>query len=323
MNVPISYFRTQGFPIHSLTIDERRKELLNLLRYDRTGMVKSGVVKQTMHCQNLCWHYQPHSWKVRCGDMRTPLDVFGDDALLQDALERRKRMGKCKTESDFRKAFSMYSGTQTVSNFRATAYAALCDRYLPPSGGVLYDPCGGWGGRLLGSLACKKVKRYIACEPSSLTYSGLCAMRDELRPMMKRLGYRAPEIDLHPCGAEDFPLEAGSISMAATSFPYFDREKYSNEESQSYVRFPTPDRWLNGFLGATLSHCYHALDTGILAVNLASVSSYPDMTEHFFWLAGRCGFRPVETLRLTLSANPGMRNGAAFKYEPIFIFRKG
>jgi hypothetical protein len=40
------------------------------------------------------------------------------------------------------------------------------------------------------------------------------------------------------------------------------------------------------------------------------------------WLARRCGFRHVETLRLALSAMPGTRAGSAYKYEQAFAFTK-
>jgi hypothetical protein len=252
------------------------------------------------------------------------MEVFGEENLLHDALEHRKSMGKCSSPSDLRKALSIYSGTQTVSNFSPLGAAALYDRYLPLEGGTIYDPCAGWGGRLLGSLACRKVKKYVATEPSALTFDGLCAMRDELPPMVKRLGRRVPEIDLHQEGSE-LPkpwLEKGSIQMSIMSSPYYDHEQYSHEETQSFIKFRTPEAWLDGFLGATLSNCHHALtETGCLAVNIAGVPSYPHLTEHLFWIAGRCGFRPVETLRLMLSAMPSVRG--AFKCEPVFIFQKG
>jgi hypothetical protein len=57
-------------------------------------------------------------------------------------------------------------------------------------------------------------------------------------------------------------------------------------------------------------------------VNIANVKTYPNLTEDFLWLARRCGFRLVETLRLALSAIPGARAGSPYKFEPVFIFEK-
>ena len=38
-----------------------------------------------------------------------------------------------------------------------------------------------------------------------------------------------------------------SLDLCFTSPPYFDTEKYSDEDTQSYKKFPTEDGWVNGF----------------------------------------------------------------------------
>lgn len=127
--------RSAGFPVYSLNMEEKWLEMRLLLDYDRTGLIQDGVIGQTMHGLALAWHYFPHAWSVPCGNKRTPLDVFKDDGLLRSALARRMRLGNCETVSDLRKALRTYSGTQSVSNFRPTAAAAIYDRYLPDSEG--------------------------------------------------------------------------------------------------------------------------------------------------------------------------------------------
>ncbi len=47
-----------------------------------------------------------------------------------------------------------------------------------------------------------------------------------------------------------------------------------------------------------------------------------NLTEDFLWLARRCGFRHIETLRLALSAIPGTRAGSPYKFEPVHVFEK-
>jgi hypothetical protein len=90
------------------------------------------------------------------------------------------------------------------------------------------------------------------------------------------------------------------------SCPYFNVEHYSDEPTQSFIKFPSKEAWRNGFLGATLLNCHAGLAaSGILAVNIANVASYPNLTEDVLWLVRRCGFRHIETLRLALSAMPG------------------
>ena len=314
--------RTSGLPVYSLSRQQKMKELRLLLRFDRTSLIEDGVVGQSMHGMALAWHYFPHAWDIRCGDMLTPQEVFSSDELLFDALVRRKRLGKCKTSSDLRKALRIYSGTQSVSNFRASATAALYDRYLPPEGGVVWDPSSGFGGRLLGSMACNRVKKYIGCDPATLTMDGLHEMRDELPPLMRYMGYEPPEIELHQYGSEDYHPKPESIDCVMSSPPFFNREKYSSEKTQSYIKFPTPGEWLHGFMKRTLDNCHAGLKgTGSLVINIAGVADYPELAQDFLALAARCGFRHEETLQLNLSAMPGTRTGS-HKREPMFVFMK-
>ena len=320
----LSSVRTQGFPVYALDRRQKMEELRLLLRFDHTCIIRDGVVGQSMHGLALANTYHPHMWSIKCGKMRTPQEVYSSDTLLSDALKRRERMGKCETQSDLRKALKIYSGAQSVSSFRASAAAALYDRYLPSEGGVVYDPSAGFGGRMLGALSCRKVTRYIGVDPSLKTMDGLRAMSDELPLLMQGLGYEPPAIELHQRGSEDFRPERESIDCAMSSPPFFNCEKYSTEKTQSYIKFPTPEEWMHGFIKRTLDNCRVGLKRdGFLVINIAGVNSYPTLAKDFLALALQCGFRHRETLKLALSAMPGTRDGSSpFKHEPIFVFVK-
>jgi hypothetical protein len=311
-----------GFPIYCFTFQEKRKKLLQFLKGDYRRIVRNGVIGQNMTGLALCWSFFPHSWSVQCGDMLSPMQVFSHH--LEDALARRRAIDKCKTAGDLRKALRTYSGAQGVSNFRPSAALALYNRYLPKEGGAVWDMSSGFGGRLLGAMACHKVKKYIGTDPATLTHQGLCAMRDELLPMMDTMGYRIPAIELHHIGSEDFPPESESLDCCLSSPPYSSHEKYSDEPTQSYIRFPTNELWMNEYMRMTLENCRVGLKPdGWLVINVADCSSYPTLTSDFLALAKRMGFRLVETLQLALSKMVGTDKwSATHKYEPVFAFRK-
>jgi hypothetical protein len=304
-------------------MEEKWNAMRLLLDYDRTRLIENGIIGQTMHGQALCWHFHPHAWSVPCGGKLSLLDTFADSGRLENALSRHRKFGPLKSQSNLRKALRTVSGTQAVSNFRPSAAASLYDRYMPEGGGVTWDMSAGYGGRLLGAIASSGVRKYVGTDPASLTFDGLTEMAAELPPMAVQLGAEPTEIELHKIGSENFVPDRGSIQMAFTSPPYFKAEHYSTEPTQSYIKFPSKEAWLNGFLAATLSNAHLGLKpSGTLVVNIANVASYPNLTDDFLWLAQRCGFRPVETLRLALSAIPGARAGSAYKYEPVYVFRK-
>ncbi len=320
------HYRREGFPVYSLKRDQRRQELLDLLVTDHAGVIdKQGRIKQTMHGLALAWHYHPLAWTVRCGNRMTPVELFRDDRLFMQAIERRTKLGNAFSESGLRKILRSFSSTQSVSNFRPTAAAAVYHRLLPKRGGVTWDMSAGFGGRLLGALACDRVERYMGTDPTSHTIDGLSEMAEELVPMAQSLGRRTLEVELHQVGSEDFVPTRNTVDLCFTSPPYFGWEQYSEEPAQSHKKFATQHDWLHGFIGATLRNCAHGLKrSGVLAINIASVAAYPNLATVFLRFAEDNGWRLVETLKLQLSKMVGLKHigSSAFKTEPIFLFRK-
>lgn len=92
---------------------------------------------------------------------------------------------------------------------------------------------GGWGGRLFGFLA-SNCQKYIATEPSSKTFAGLVKLKEDY-------AYINKQIELHMVGSESFLPKKNSLDLCFTSPPYFNTEKYSDEDSQSYIKFPSLD----------------------------------------------------------------------------------
>lgn len=314
---------TNRFPIYSFTRQEKREELIRFLKSDFRRGIRNGVVQQNnMLGLGLCWSYFPHSWHVRCGDRLTPMQVFS--CHRDAAIGRRRAMGeRCRTESQFRKALRTYCGAQGVSGFRPAAALALYNRYLPLQGGIVYDPSCGWGGRLLGALCCRRVTRYVGTDPSSLTFQGLCAMRDELPYLMQMMGYPTPKVQLYNQGSEDLTLEPESVDLVLWSPPYSGHERYSDEKTQSAIRFPDNKSWMNGFMRQTLEHCRNALKPGCwLVVNIADTDTYPSLTADFLALAKEMGFKLTETLQLALSKMIGLDKTESHKHEPVYALTK-
>jgi len=317
-----AHYRASGFPVYDLSPRERTERLASLMNFDHTTILKNGVIRQTMHGMSLCWHYHPHMWDIRCGGKKTPMEVFLNDRLFKQALAKRLEMGGYVTDGGVRKTLANYSGTQRVSTFRPSAAAAIYRELLPAKGGVTWDFSGGFGGRLLGALACRRVKKYIATEPSTMTMEGLEEMVAELVPMSgRRLA-----VELHCVGSEDFQPDRNSCDLICSSGPYFANELYANEPSQSYIRFPTRHEWLEGYMGGTLANCRRGLRPGgLLAVNIASVPSYPRLEDDFIKLAKRGGWRLRATFQIEMSRMVGTRvhnGGSAVKTEPLFVFSK-
>ena len=79
---------------------------------------------------------------------------------------------------------------------------------------------------------------------------------------------------MYKLGSEEFRPERESLDLCFTSPPYFDTEKYSDEETQSYKKFPTLDGWIDGFMRKTIDNCRYGLKpNGRLIINIDDTST--------------------------------------------------
>lgn len=325
-----AYWRKEGFPFHDKSETDRGRELHLLLDLDKASLItEDGIVSQNMTGLGVAGSYFPHMMSVRSGKFRTPMEVFEDDNLFPKAIESRIIAdGKLRlTPNLVRKACMVYSGSHAVSNFKPSAAAAIYNKYLPETGGVVFDPSAGFGGRLLGALGCRKVKRYVFCDPATETFTGLQKMKNELLPAATRTLRRNMGVEPYHCGSEDMRpnLQPSSVDCVLWSPPYFDTEKYCTEPTQSYLKFRTRESWLEGFVGATLDNIAYALKPqGVLAVNIADVPTFPDLEKAFLALAESKGWTRTETLHIELSPMWGTYSEPGYtpKLEPIFVFRR-
>jgi len=305
------YYRQEGFPYYPTDMESRQRDFDKLMAYDRSQMIEDDVVKQSMHGLGLAWSYFPNAWDVRCGDKMTPYQAFMDDDIFMKVIRKRLKMGTYISDSGIRKMLKIYTGVQAVSNFRPTAAAAIYDAFA--KNGVVWDMSGGWGGRLLGAIA-SGVDTYMATEPSTEAFEGLMSI-------IKDFG-DGINTEICCCGSEEFLPDANTVDLCFTSPPYFDLEKYSYEDTQSFVKYPQKYMWIDVFLKQTFKNCLYCLkDDGIMAINIADIKGQ-ELEADMVDVAEDVGFKLRKVMKLALS-NVNLRDKAKkFKYEPIYIFSK-
>lgn len=316
VEVMFKYWRKRGYPHYTINEIDKHQHIQKLANTDVMQFVDGDTLKQALHCTRLAWSYFPHAWEVKCGSGKSPVEVFNDDTMLRRTLRhvwrwtRRHADTSPVTENRIRQHLKIYSGAYGVSNFRPASAAAIYEMY--GGDGVVWDMSCGWGGRLIGALTSKRVKRYIGTEPSTKTYNGLLQMKEDFE-------YFGKEVEIHCKGSEDFIPEPESLDLCFTSPPYFDTEKYADEPTQSYIKFPTEDAWLNGFMRQTLQNCWYGLKPGgHLILNIANTKTGKNIEEGTLSLAKELGFEYIRTMKLELSSVAGKGS----KFEPIFVFQK-
>ena len=310
------YYRNKGFPYYSTDRKFRDKEFNKLKNFDLSRIKKVIDNKicytQVMHGLALSWSYFPHSWKIPCGGFElTPMKIFLDDELFRKVIIKRISMGDNISDSGIRKMLKIYSGVQSVSNFRPSVAGAVYNEFIDSDLDVILDMSSGFGGRLFGFII-SKAKNYIGLEPSQKTYLGLQEIKEDYG--------NNRNIELINIGSEDYIPEKNSLDLCFTSPPYFDNERYSEESSQSYLKYPDKEDWLNNYLKKTFENCYYGLKRNkFMIINIANVKSFKNLEEESKRVAIETGFKLVETRYYYQSS---LSHKTKFKSEPVFIFKK-
>lgn len=106
------------------------------------------------------------------------------------------------------------------------------------------DFSSGWGDRLCGFFAAEKTCSYVGIDPNTRLHDGYVAQLRRYPAMAKNEKYA--KLICRP--AEDIHLNKDSFDTVFTSPPYFNIEKYCQEETQSFKRYRKFDNWLENFL---------------------------------------------------------------------------
>jgi hypothetical protein len=316
------HWRRCGFPYFQLSTEQITAEFHRLASQDDGAVFREHGALGSVIGLCIANYFQPGMWSVKVSRYRCPMDVFEDDELLQAAIERAwtiwpDRRGA--NSSTLRRMLKTFPNTAAVSNFRPTLARAVISRYSR-SGACVVDFSAGFGGRLVGCLTLNR--EYIGIEPSPKQVSGLTA---NVRAVKKLLPASSTAKILKGCAEDVLPrLPSGSADLVFSSPPYFDWERYSDCSTQSFVRYPSYDAWLAGFLGPCIEQSNRILTRrGRLVLNVSGRSRWPSV-EDVVDLARRARFRLVEQVPMLLARVPYLhpRNTGPFKPEVLLVFRK-
>ena len=331
------YWKKRGFPYYATDKQYREAQFKTLQSTDFKGLLtQDKVIKPNQTGLSLAWSYMPHSFGIRCGKMRTPMEIyeneehfkkgirklltgsfFGKQSVdtlmpiasnLEGEITEISPESKHKSESVMRSLLRRYTGTQCVSNFRPTAAACLYSHFAHP-GAMVWDMSMGYGGRILGAIISDI--NYVGTDPAELTFKGLQQIKEDF-------GRDNRHYFLNKCGSEVFEPKEDSLDFAFTSPPYFNWEQYGEEEGQSFNQYSGNEEWNNGFLRKTIQNAYKGLKKDkYMGLNVANIKSHKTFEDDTVRIAVEEGFEHTDTYKLQLSSQ---ESGA--KYEPVFIFKK-
>ena len=251
----------------------------------------------------LCMPFFPNRYKACSDGVKSAYESWYRDKDLERAIRFQLKVGDPVVPHRVLRAVTMQCRTPVI--FRPTVAKFLYERYCP-AGGTVWDPCSGYGGRLLGALAAGV--HYVGTDVDPETIEGNKALAAIL----------GKEVSLSVCPAQDF--SPPPVDMVFTSPPYFIKEQYSHEPGQSWKLGCFQD-WVEGFLHPMCSQAYEALPSGgVFALNITDVRVKGDifpLVDTTKKVAVGLGFSLSEILQMPLA-----KLNRAHPEEPVLIFRK-
>ena len=237
----------------------------------------------------------------------------------------RKLLKYGKSPNDMRSMFA-FVGAGYCSNFRPATAKTIYELYGKDNCKVL-DTSSGFGGRLLGFFTAKNTSEYVGIDPNT---ADSCNKFIEFMQMRFGINKKAY---VNKIGSEDFTIDnypqyENCFDISFTSPPYFDTEKYSDSDTQSYKKFNTYDAWIDGFYRNTIYNSCNALKLdGTFAINIfEKVDNIKEYTEEFL---NDCGFYIVKEDKYLLRVMSGTQKGEdgefytrkkdSYNYEPIWV----
>lgn len=308
------------FPYYPEDKDYRDKELKRFINHDKWNELfsidpitnsyefKSGYTLGTSYL----WSFFNYAWSsIKCNNKLTPIELFNNKEELNKLLINYK---EDISDAKLRELLKTDIKVQTVNNFRPMSAGVIYDCFLEDFNSTVYDPCHGFGGRMLGAIKAEKVSKYIGTDPAKQTNLSLKEVYKHIKSNNSLLN---TDIELFNEPAETFALKDNSIDLILTSPPYFNTEKYSVEDTQSYIRYNSKSKWLNEFLKPMLLNCFNCLKLeGKLLLNIANVESFKDLEIQALNLAINIGFKLKAVHKYILAARSPINR--QIKFEPIF-----
>ncbi len=221
----------------SIDIDRVKTERLDLYCKDNQVVASPGG---SMAGRLLTTHFQPHFYDVISNEQKTLASAFEDPWVIYRSLSQSISEGDGLTlERLLREIWFLFPGKYSRTSHFPTGLVRYCLHLVlgDLNNKILFDPCCGWGSRLLAAYA--ENMKYVGCELSTPTYKGLLDLNASL-------GYSAAISNID-CIHHQWP----ECDVVFTSPPFYDIEEYVGDDQPHQLA--THNDWMAQFVIPFLS----------------------------------------------------------------------
>ena len=252
-------------------------------------------------------------------------DRFLDDTKLKRAIRicfEMREGNKLVYPTALRRSLELVTG-ENIQNFKPQNARAIVEHLCPVLWGNVYDYSAGYGGRLLGIGSSNMNYNYTAVDPNTETVKYLRYFNTLIKEATGVEGTIVQNV------SEDY--QPADVDLAFSSPPYFNLEKYSDEETQCMVQYKTLDEWFDGYVAPTIQQIYRGLNReGLFATNIADYKTYGQkepvqVVQRWIETAEQNGFKYQGMIKMMLNTRPGVGNdklAGREKFEGVYVFSK-
>lgn len=267
----------------------------------------------------------------------TPNQALSDDAITNKIIEYTKSKPKFYNGNEITniKSYLRNGGNyaRKVANFCPKNARNIYFRYNDINGERLnvLDTSMGFGSRM--SAVLLSGHNYCGFDPNKNLFKKLKEYKQFL--LDNNVIDKEQRCGLYCQGSEIHRAELDNLfDVSFTSPPYFNLEKYSDDDNASTENYNNYDLWLKYFVAPTIDNTYKYLKIGGYAMinikNLNSKGKEPLFDDFFNLFKNHDGFKFVEVFEMEHQAKKHYTNGdcgydenayQGFK-EPIMVFKK-
>lgn len=194
-----------------------------------------------LHGQSCLDYYIRSITGARVKGCRSLSELWEDQTLMEKCIrwQLNNETGTHHAKR-FLSAMLSSSGFRKVSNFSASKTIMLLKNHTVKDG-LFFDPCAGWGGRLLASHGL------------GMKYVGIDANLSLVKELNEFASHYGIEAEIHYGDSSDLDfithiLKGRKVDLCFTSPPYFNKELYSSDPLQSVCLYPSQEMWEHKFL---------------------------------------------------------------------------
>jgi hypothetical protein len=225
-------------------LQEDWKRLCTTTVYKQGAQFKPGM--------KLCQHFCDNFWHIESVSGKSFHEAWHDTVIMDRVRQWGLQSMSQLWLSWVRRAVFMAAGLPNSSFYRPHFARQIVTMTGIPEG-RLFDPCMGWGGRMLGTLSAGW--QYYSCDPNTDTFQNVQRMLQ-----FTGQGHRA---FLWNMPVENLDLNnVGTVDVVLTSPPYFNLEVYTHDSNQSYNKFNQYQTWSDDWLKPLIRRSLGILNPG-------------------------------------------------------------